>query len=186
MREIKHILKVLEKTKFALEKKEYITIKQLSNKVIHESSIEQDADLISLAVIIYSLSKLIERESYKTEKNWNEFYREYLKNIDDMTKALRKNNIEEFRMEVNSNRELIQNLSGNLKTYIQDVFRRAQINKASRIYEHGISMEKTAKILGISIWELAEYAGRTGIADVDLSVTMPIKKRVEIAEEIFE
>ena len=47
-------------------------------------------------------------------------------------------------------------------------------------------MEKTSKLLGITLWELAEYAGQTGIADVNLGVTMPIKQRIKLAEEIFE
>ena len=46
-------------------------------------------------------------------------------------------------------------------------------------------MEKTSRLLGISIWELAEYAGQTGIADVNLSVTMPVKKRIKLAEDFF-
>lgn len=154
--------------------------------MIHNASSNQDPDVVALAVIIYSLSKLIERESYKTEPNWEQFYRRFLNNINDMIYALEKNNIERFREEINSNRHLIQKLSGNLKHYIQDVFRRARINKASRIYEHGISMEKTAKILGISLWELAEYAGRTRIGDQNLALTLPIKQRIKLAEEIFQ
>jgi hypothetical protein len=102
-----------------------------------------------------------------------------------MITALKRNDIKTFRDEVDTNRNLIQNLSGDLKHYISDVFRRAKVNKASRIYEHGISMEKTAKILGISLWELAEYAGRTRVGDVNLSVTLPIKQRIKYVEEIF-
>jgi hypothetical protein len=186
MREIKHILKILEETKLALEKKDYVKIKHLSEKVVHQSSTDQDPDIIALAVIIYSLSKLIERESYKTEKNWNQFYKSYLKNINDMIQSLKKENIKRFREEIHENRSLIQKLTGNLKHYIQDVFRRARVNKASRIYEHGISMEKTATILGITVWELAEYAGRTRIADHNLAVTMTIQDRVKLAEKIFK
>ncbi len=185
MIEVNHVLKVLKKVRDSLEKKDYVHIKKMSDNVVHRASIDQDPDVIALAVIIYSLSKLIERESYKTEKNWNKFYKGYLKNIGDMISALQRNDINEFRNEINQNRELIKGLSGNLKKYIQDVFRRAKINKASRIYEHGISMEKTARILGISVWELAEYAGRTGIGDVNLGITMPVKQRIKIAEEIF-
>ena len=102
-----------------------------------------------------------------------------------MIKALEKNNLDKFREEIHFVTKLIDNLNGNLKIYISEVFRKAQINKASRIYEHGISMEKTAKILGISVWELAEYAGQTRIADINLSVTLPIKERIKNAEEIF-
>jgi len=185
MEEKSHILNVLKKVQSALRTEDYVEIKNLSNRVIHNASISQDPDCISIAVIIYSLSKLIEREDYRKEKNWKPFYRNYLKNIDDMIKALEKNNIDLFRNEVGMNRKLIQQLSGNLKKNIDYVFRKAKINKASRIYEHGISMEKTAKILGISIWELAEYAGKTGVGDVNLAVTMPIRQRIKLVEEIF-
>ena len=47
-------------------------------------------------------------------------------------------------------------------------------------------MEKTSKILGISLWELSEYAGKTRIGDVNMSVTMDIKKRIKIVQEMFE
>ena len=59
------------------------------------------------------------------------------------------------------------------------------IKKASRIYEHGISMQKTAKLLGISIWELAEYSGQTGISNVNLSITLDVKERIKNAMEFL-
>ncbi len=185
MEERGHILNVLRGTKKALKDRNYLKIKNLSNDIIHNSSIHQDPDVISAAVILYSLSKLIERESYKEYANWQDFYRNYLKGMDILINALEKNNLEKFREGIQSITKLIDSLTGNLRIYIADVFRKAQINKASRIYEHGISMEKTAKILGISVWELAEYAGQTRIADVNLSITLPIIKRIKIAEDFF-
>lgn len=185
MEERSHILNILIKVREALLKQDYFKIKSLSNHVIHHSSIHQDPDIISIAVLIYALSKLIERESYKTEKNWSKFYNNYCKNINDMIQALEEEDEEKFHEEVVESRQLIQGLSGKLKIFINDVFTRAKINKASRIYEHGISMEKTAKLLGISLWELVEYTGKTGIGDVNLGITMPIKDRIKLAEEIF-
>ncbi len=159
--EKEHILSVLKKVKTAFKNNNSVEIKNLSDNIIHDCSIDQDPDCISVAVIIYSLSKLIERKSYETENQWSKFFKEYLKNINDAITALEKDNIEDFRLKIGEIRNLIQTLSGNLKNHIDYVFKKAEINKASRIYEHGISMEKTAKILGISIWELAEYAGKT-------------------------
>jgi hypothetical protein len=141
--------------------------------------------VVSTAVIIYSLSKLIERKSYKEEKNWETFYNGYIKRIQNMVLALEKDNLKKFRREITAIRSSIQKLSGNLNPHIKEVFRKAQINKASRLYEHGISMEKTSKMLGISLWEISEYAGKTRIADVNLSVTMDVKKRIKVAEEMF-
>ena len=157
----------------------------MSNKYVHHSSIHQDADVIAVAVIIYSLSKMLEREDYKNEKNWKQFYNDYLRTIKNMIKALENYDHKRFHNDVELNRKLLSKLSGNLKANMKDVFNRAKINKASKIYEHGISMEKTAKILGITLWELAEYSGRTGVGNVNLGVTMQLNDRIKLAEEIF-
>jgi len=186
MEESEHILKTLKGVQKALKQKNYIEIKNLSNKVIHNASINQDPDIIATAIVLYSLSKLIERESYKQNNQWLSFYKEYIKNIDQAIIALQKKDLETFRFEIHSIRKQIKPLSGDLKKNIDYVFRKASINKASRIYEHGISMEKTAKILGISVWELAEYAGKTGIGDVNLGITLPLNQRIKQAEEIFK
>lgn len=180
-----HISNILKKTLEALQTKDNVEIKSLSDQVIHQASIEQDPDVVSLAVIIYSLSKLIERETYKTEKNWDSFYKSFLKNIQDMINALEKDDVNNFRDEINQNRKLIQGLPRKLKDFIQDVFRKAQVNKASKIYEHGISMETTAKILGITVWELAEYAGSKP-EKTPFTSTMPIRSRIKLVEEIFQ
>ena len=185
MEEKRHILKVLKKTYSALVKKDNLKIKNLSDKVIHNASITQDTDVVYVAVIIYSLSKLLEREQYKSYKNWENFYKKYVDCIGHLIQALENDDEAEFHKHIDELTDNINGLSGQLRIYIKDVFQKAKINKASRIYEHGVSMEKVAKILGISVWELAEYVGQTHVADVNLAVTMPIRKRIELVEEVF-
>jgi len=186
MQEKENVLDILERTKKAVKEEDVIALKDLSNRTVHTASINQDSDNIAVAVIVYSLSKLIERKKYQEFKNWDSFFNRYMSCIDNAIKALKEDNLQNFRECISEIRKEMNSLSGHLKNYIKDVFRKAQINKASRIYEHGISMEQTAKLLGISIWELAEYAGQTGISDVNLSVTMPIKNRIKIAEDMFK
>jgi len=185
MKERQHILNTLKRVKKALEKNNNVKIKNLSNQIIHNASIHQEPDVISLAVIIYALSKLIERDAYKEYKSWPTFYNNYVKHLNKAINALEKDDMKIFRNEISLIRNSLQKLSGNLKYYIGEVFRKSKINKASRLYEHGISMEKTAKILGISQWELADYAGRTRIGDVNLGITLPITQRIKLVEEIF-
>lgn len=185
MEEPKHILKVLEETKEAVKKEDTIKLKELSNQTIHSASIHQDVDTILLAVIIYSLSKILERTNYREYPGWTRFFKEFMRHIDFSIIALKQKKEEKFRKELRKIRRDVNKLSGNFKKHLQDVFEKASINKASRIYEHGISMEKTAKLLGITIWELAEYAGQTGISDVNLNITLPEKDRIKLAFEIF-
>ena len=185
MEERGHTLQVLEKTKQAIKDKDSIKLKELSNQTIHSASIQQDADSIMIAVIIYSLSKILERTNYQKYPKWKSFFTHLTTHIDKAITALQENKDEKFRDELQGIRKDISKLTGNFKTHVQNVFKKASINKASRIYEHGISMEKTSKLLGISIWELAEYAGQTGISDVNLNITLPIKQRVKLAMEFF-
>jgi hypothetical protein len=47
-------------------------------------------------------------------------------------------------------------------------------------------MEKTAKLLGITMFELANYAGQTGISDVTLSKTYGAKSRIKMTMDFFK
>jgi hypothetical protein len=118
-------------------------------------------------------------------RGWKDFERAYLNAIDNSIIALKKNDVEVYRSQINKIRQAVEKLSGHLQVYIREVFRKARISKASRIYEHGISREVAAKILGITLWELNQYVGQTGIADVNLAYTMDIKQRIKNTEKIF-
>jgi hypothetical protein len=108
-----------------------------------------------------------------------------MKSIDKSILSLKKNDDEGFKEALKEIREGIDNLSGDLKKNIQNVFRKASINKASKVYEHGISMEKTSKLLGITMFDLATYAGQTDISDVKLSRTDDVKSRIKLAMRMF-
>ncbi len=183
--EVENILDILEKAKEAIKQEDALAIKELSNRTVHSSAIYQDADNINIAVILYALSKILERTRYHEMTGWAKFEESYINSIDNAVIALKRKDLALYREQIEKIKTAIGKLSGHLKTYIEAVFRKAQINKASRIYEHGISRETAAKILGISIWELNEYVGRTGIADVNLAYTLDIKQRIKNAQEIF-
>ncbi|MEK6757884.1 MAG: hypothetical protein AABX88_02035 [Nanoarchaeota archaeon] len=186
MQEKEHVLKILRETIISLKKEDSLKLKDLSNQTIHTATSTQDPDSIALAVVVYSLSKIVERKNYQKYPGWNKFHDVILQAINDAIISLEKDNFVKFKKDFELIRNTINKLSGKLKDYIQEVFRKASINKASRIYEHGISMEKTANLLGITEWELANYAGQTGISDVNLSKTKSAKERIKLAMEIFK
>jgi hypothetical protein len=185
MKEKENILRIFQETKGAIDKGDSVMIKSLSNQTINTASLTHDPDNIAVAVIVYSLSKILEREDYKKLSGWNNFYTTFMDAINKIILALKKDDEQTVR----NNLELIRNamgkVSGKLKIYLQDVFRKASINKASKIYEHGISMEKTAKLLGITMWELASYSGQKGTPDIPLTKTLDVNSRIKLAEEMF-
>jgi len=184
--ERKNILNILKNTKKALKTEDVLLLKDMSNRTVHGASIYKDPVSITIAVTVYALSKIIARRDYREHKGWQIFFSKVNKNIILAIEHLEKKNFKSFNEDMKNVRKAVSELSGHLKPYIRDVFRYAKISKASRIYEHGISVAETAKLLDITQWELAEYIGKTGIADVDLSLTMPIKKRIKFTSELFK
>lgn len=186
MQEKENVLRILQETKEALRQNNPIRLKELSNQTIHTASITQDSDNVLVAVIVYSLSKLIERQESQKFSGWGNFYKKIISSIENTIIAIKRNDEAKIQENMSLMRDAINKVSGKLKNYIQDVFRKAEINKASKIYEHGISMEKTANLLGISVFELANYAGqKSDIINAPMSYTIEVKKRIKTIEEMF-
>jgi len=186
MKEEENVLRILKETRIAIEKNDSFMLKNLSNQTINTSSLTQDSDNIAVAVIVYSMSKIVERQDYRQLPGWNVFYKKTLLFLEKSIKDIEKKDYEKFREDFRNIRGSIENLSGKLRKYIKEVLRNAEINKASRLYEHGISMEQTANLLGITLYEFADYVGKTGISDAPESKTMNTKERIKLAMEIFE
>ena len=186
MKERETVLRLFQETKKAIEFGDTAKIKNLSDQTTNSAALTHDPDNIAAAVIIYSLSKIIEREGYRNLPGWKKFYEAYISAVNKIVDALKRGDDAAYGKNIDVIRRAIDNLSGKLKIYIQDVFRKASINKASKIYEHGISMEKTAHLLGITLFELASYAGEKEISDIPESATISVKQRIKFAMEMFE
>ncbi|PXY71410.1 hypothetical protein CXX78_00205 [Candidatus Parvarchaeota archaeon] len=181
MREEKHIIEILKTTQKALKQNNSSQLQELSNKTIHSASIYQHTDLVLIAILIYSLSKIsMKREALKI-KNYPLFVEKINLSIEKAIKELRKKDYENFLKYLKETREKITKITPNLEPYIKDVFKKASINKASKIYEHGISLEQTAKLLGVTQWELVDYIGQKQIADEPYNLSANIKRRAELA-----
>ena len=185
MKEIDNIVRILEETRRAISENDPYRMKRLSNQTIHSAAVYQDMDNIMVAVLVYALSKVMERDHYREMPGWNEFYKAMLKNLDSAIFALEKDDVERFRTSVGKVRGDIEKISSSLKSYIRDVFYKAEVNKASKLYEHGLSLEQTSHLLGVSLWDLSSYVGQSTISEAHANVSLPIKQRIKIAEEIF-
>ncbi len=184
MEEKEHLIWLLRETKKALETDNVIELQSLSDQTIHSASTEQHTDYILIAIIIYSIGKIAAKRDSLKIKNWPELVAKINKRLEDAVTSLEQNNIVAFGQALKGTRRILtDNLS--LKPFIEDVLKKASINKASKIYEHGISLSQTAKLLGLSKWELAEYVGQKNLGKDEYSQTIDIKKRATIALEFF-
>jgi hypothetical protein len=152
-------------------------LKEMSNRTIHNASIYQDEHSISAAILIYSLSKIIERVKDKLDfakiKNLLSISIEYLED----------GNVESYHDFIQQIFEIISSTDSKFRLYIREVINQASIKKGSKIYEHGISASKTAEILGISLWDLYSYLGATNTPeDTEIS---SVRQRLKFTRELF-
>jgi len=185
-KECEHAISVLQTTKKALMEKDSLLLNDLSNNMIHSSCSYQDAGSITAAVLIYALSKLMARGDYRKIKNWDLFVKKLNSILDLAILALGEYNSEAYAQHMLRARKALESVSHSLKPYIEEVLRKASINKGGKLYEHGLSAEQTAKLLGITQWELSEYTGQKGGSEINLNRTMSEKRRAQMAFDFFK
>lgn len=177
----KDILEVLNELIEILKSKEesdIADIKELSNHVIHNASIFQDEDSVSVAVLIYSLSKIIERKQKDVD------YGRIFSMLNSCISGLKNNDDESFRKSIKNMFNFIRAIDSKLRIYIHEVINHSQIKKGCKLCEHGISVARAAEVLGISQWELLQYMGKTTLVD-QFSEPVNVSKRLKIARGLF-
>jgi hypothetical protein len=176
---------ILKETLKAIQNQEPEKINSLSNNTIHTASTAQDKESITIAILIYALSKIYEREYSTRLTGWGDFDL-YLKK--ELKTAIRNLDQEKYTSYENTLQRIFKNikkLDWKLKVYIKSVMEKARINKASRIHEHGISLGRTAELLGVSKYELMGYIGKTFMSESVEFQTKPIKERIETARRLL-
>jgi hypothetical protein len=167
---------ILGSVQAALKQKNSMLLREVSDHTIHNASIFQDKDSITIAVLIYALSKIIDRLGKSEPK--------IARLLADARKELGHGDIKGYERRVKALVKEITAIDSRLDLYIQKVINEAEIKKGSRLYEHGISLAQTADLLGITQWELMKYLGQTRIAD-EFSDTVTINDRVSYARRLF-
>jgi hypothetical protein len=172
----KDILNVLNEAVEIVKTGELFRLRELSDHVIHNASVFQDKDSITVAVSVHALSKL-----YRYAKDVDRFVLPHLENA---VKYLGEGNENNYQNEMKLIIKDIGQKDEKTKFYIQEVFEMAQIKKASKMFEHGISMGQVADALGISIWDLMEYVGKTTIVD-QFGYKTNMSKKLQLARGLF-
>ncbi|MBX4196190.1 hypothetical protein KW805_01220 [Candidatus Pacearchaeota archaeon] len=184
MEEPEHIAQVLEGVKKGLMQQDSALLKELSNQTIHCACTVQDIGSITIAVLVYALSKLVERKDYAKVRNWGVFVKRFNSFLDLAIKAAKDDNEKKYEEYLAQARRALTSISVNLKPYIEEVIHKASINKASKVYEHGISLGQTSHILGVTQWELTEYMGQSQRGE-EYNRTLDVRKRAKTALEFF-
>lgn len=177
----KNIIKQIGRAVPLIKKRDVFALKELSNRTIHSASVYQDKSSLVFALTVYSLSKIVER--CQDSKNFSVFIDKVIKDLEDSKYLLSMNNIESYKKKRNSLLRHIGRMDRKFKYYIEEVINKAKIKKGSKLYEHGVSIRRSADILGISQWELMSYVGKT--KESFRFPAVRIKDRLNFARKLF-
>lgn len=159
------------------EERDAADLRELSNHTLHNSSIFQDEDSISIMVLVYSLSKLIERQEGKMA------YSTLLALLGSAKKNLQEDKTDAYRANIRKLFDFISTIDNKLNLYIGEVINQAQIKKGTKLYAHGISLARASEILGVSQWDLMSYVGNTTLTDINGGIGL--KERINYARSLF-
>lgn len=178
-----HIIDVLTQAKKALLAEDSFALQELSNQTIHSASIYQHTDFVLIAVLVYSLDKIMAKK--EKIKSWSTFVKKFNGELDSAAKELKNSDTSEFVRHLEHAKELLVELTPAIHINVEEILRKASVNKASKIYEHGISLSRTADLLGITQWDMAEYVGGRNLFDNPYNETISVKKRAQNALQFF-
>jgi len=160
------------------EEKDLLELSELSNHIIHSASIFQDEDSISIALLVYSMYKVLSRGAGK-ERVYNQ-----IENMLGQAKAaLQNNELVIFRKKIKNIFDVLLEIDRKVSIYFQELLEKAKLKKGSKIYEHGISIARVAEIIGISQWELMSYVGQTDIPEYG---ARDVRGRLAFARKLFK
>lgn len=151
-----------------------LELKGLSNRTIHDASIYQDNDSISIAVLIYSLSKIIARHN-KIEGN-------AIKWLEEAFSALEKNRITKYRHMIQKLFDWVKAQDSQFSKYLTEVVTQAKLKKGGKLFDHGVSIAQAGEILNVSQWELVDYMGHTKYQDDSIG---NVRERLAFARKLF-
>lgn len=173
------LLAVLNDVLKAVEKHDHSKLSELSNHTIHDASIFQEDDPVAMAVLVYALSKIIQRCAERGQT-----CPVVTPQLTKAKQALENNDDDAYRTYIKNTLKDIGEYDSQLKMYIQEVLEQAKIKKGGKMYEHGISIARTAELLGLSQWELQGYIGKVVVQEEYKGI--PVTERLRKARQLFK
>ena len=152
------------------------------DKILDEATIEFSAELYSLSVISYVLSKILSKPRY-----YGRPYQESFLRIKQILAFMVKNakDKKKFMSGIDNLEETILTMEVRDKRYVKSLMEKGRLKTAAILYAQGVSLGMASEITGISSQEIMDYAGKTMMFD-RLKEEVPLSKRRKMAKKMLE
>ncbi len=159
------------------ESKDIEELKTLSDHSIEDIAVQKDLELVSVTVLLYSIYKVV---SCMEEKN----YEQLLQELQNAKAGLEQRNLSKYNGSIKKLYELIRKCNAQVKEHLNDVMQAARIKKGATLLQRGLSLGQAAGLMGLSNWELQQYAGKSTALDQHIE-KIPAQNRMKKALQLF-
>lgn len=170
--DINELIKILTKK----EPSDFKRLEKLSDHAIEDVALYKDIDVISITVLIYSIYKV---SNSLTETN----YKKLLYELETAKFNLEKNNYSNYNKTIKNLFNIVKSCNARIKKHLDDVMHAAKISKGTTLLKKGLSIGQAAGLMGLSNWDLQQYAAKTTAQSFHEKVKA--KDRLKLALNIF-
>ncbi len=168
-----HIILILEHRELMDVEK----LKELSDHAIEDVAVLKDLDVISITVLIYSIYKVVKILA-------DADYLALLGQLKKTRTSLQDGDYVNYNKNMKNLFDIVRKGNAQVKEHLQDVMQAARIKKGTTLLEKGLSIGQAAGLMGLSNWDLQQYAGKTPALGSH-NETVPAKLRVKKALSLF-
>jgi len=159
------------------EAKDIEELKTLSDHAIEDIAVQKDLELVSVTVLLYSIYKVV--SCMETTS-----YTQLLQELKNAQLSLEQRNLGKYNGSIKRLYGLVRKCNAQVKEHLNDVMQAARIKKGATLLQHGLSIGQAAGLMGLSNWELQQYAGKTTALDQHTE-NIPAQNRMKKALQLF-
>ena len=150
---------------------------KLSEHAIGDIALYKDLELVSVTVLLYSVYKI--RASLGVKE-----YQSIVKELRIAYDSLHQGNLGRYNHAIQNLFAIVRKSNAKIKEHLDDVMQAARIKKGTALLQRGLSIGQAAGVMGLSNWDLQEYAGKTTALEQHTE-KIPGDKRVKMALKLF-
>jgi len=160
----------------AFKKYDTNILRTLSDKILADGFIERNKQVIRLAIISHSLSKIAEKEYYrKDQEKWGNFMILIEKGFEELSKDDKKITVVE---------KAVVDLDKHFGRYKESIIHLSKIRKGSTLYAWGVSLTMASELVDVPEYELMKHIGSTKIVDEE-GLGVSVSQRLKDAEDVL-
>jgi len=169
----------------AFKKRDITHLRKASNKCAASTAVEENKEMLNLALISYALAKMLEKPHYLDYKKKDEFTRAVSEKLSECVSHAKEGRISEFNATLNDARALMETIDTRKTRYVRNILEKARTKVASTLYAQGFSLTSAVEFAGADKREVVNYIGKTLMFD-RAGKTKSMVERLKDVRKIFE